>query len=376
MPDEEIVFDFDQPTKASLIDEIRSLSKANPKPVKEEPEPILFGSKKKNKKKKNKKGISSSLDVKFIGDRSVPSYDQDGDGEETNDSRNLELLDIDRLLYGDEDESSVGDPIINEQLRGYEKRKNDSNKFKKEFAEELTLLYDVLDELNKFGKELDRKYRALESSKVRGVSKYTSDLITNILSAKTNKLQIIKEIANIKKTYTTMKINQEAKSKNSEGAASVDAIASQYLYQAMASGRQNYVKSVMDQHTGDDSLNETLRELNIDGEDYSDEEMDQFNDILENRLENENNPFRTERANKYIEYEKLEPKLIIKKCIDNGEWNVIAIDKDNQEIHGYPVPDKASLGKVKFSDDVATDQKGRMYRVQEYYSSEMYYEED
>ena len=74
---------------------------------------------------------------------------------------------------------------------------------------------------------------------------------------------------------------------------------------------------------------------------------------------------RSEEADKYIIYENLKPELrVLRSAVDNT-WEVIAVDKDEQRILGYPVPDRKSLGKCKFSADgnYMTDAYGRSYRV-------------
>ena len=64
---------------------------------------------------------------------------------------------------------------------------------------------------------------------------------------------------------------------------------------------------------------------------------------------------------------------MIKKCVDTGDWEFIAVDKDNQEIVGFPLPSKESTGKMKFSEDgrYASDKYGRSYKVIEYFSDEL-----
>ena len=48
----------------------------------------------------------------------------------------------------------ISEKLTRKGKRSYDKYKEDENEFKKEFAEELTMLYDLLDDANKFNKKL------------------------------------------------------------------------------------------------------------------------------------------------------------------------------------------------------------------------------
>src|SRR5699024_1202461 len=105
----------------------------------------------------------------------------------------------------------ISEKITKRGKRSYDKYKEDENEFKKEFAEELTMLYDLLDEANKFSKKLGKKYDSIDGSKAKGTSKYLNDLIASVLASTTNKLQIIKEINSLKKTIQELKIKADGK---------------------------------------------------------------------------------------------------------------------------------------------------------------------
>jgi hypothetical protein len=382
MGDGKLVINIPMPVeRSSILDEIKALPKitAPPKRVKPEPvesEPLILSSvgKKKDKKKKDKKK-KSGLDAEFISSGRVGNVDEVVDSNEdaydqiiTGDN----LIDIDDLLYGDDDDDdSVSDNIIDTERRGYESRKKDTNPFKKEFAEELTLLYDLLEEFNKFSKELDKKYKAIEGSKVRGTSKYTNELITNILSAKTSKLHVLKEIASLKKTIADLKIKIDAKTKEGSAEKNTDLMATQYFQKVLNYGRGNFIKEFGgngNQPEVDDEIDDVISQIEQNKGSYNDDEMDNYQNLINQRLANTDNPFRTSDGTKLIHYETLGVKIFVKKCIDTGEWEFVALDRDNQQIYDYPVPTRSSAGKVKFSDGYASDSKGRSYKVIEYYS--------
>jgi hypothetical protein len=373
--DDKLVINIDLGEEKDLISELKSLSSNHKKKSKnfepeEDSEPILLTSVAKKKKdgKKKKKKKELDLDLEFISSGKVGSPEEIKDDEETVfDDDNL--IDIDEILNRDDDDN-IEDPIIDEQKKGYEKRKKDENPFKKEFAEELTLLYSLLDEVNKFNKELEKKYKAVEGSKTRGISKWTTELINSMLSAKTSKLQILKEISNIKKTIADLKIKQDGKKANVEGEKSVDLLAAQYFQNVLKYGRSNFIKDMGSVHDDDDEIDDLVEQIEKNKMSYSSDELERIQSYIEERLETEGNPFRSEAGSKYIQYENRGVKICIKRCIDTGEWEFIAIDRDNQQVFDYPLPRKRDVGKVRFSDDgrYATDERGRTYKVIEYFS--------
>lgn len=275
----------------------------------------------------------------------------------------------------DDCETEIDEDIIDEQKGNYKKLKKDENNFKKEFAEELTLLYNLLDETSKYGKDLEKDLKTIKSAKTRGVSKYSNDLADIVLSTKQTKLNILKEITSVKKTIADLKMKADDKArKSNEGEnASTESLASAYFKNVLAHGRNNFVRDFAGgQEDYDDDLAYSINQMKTKGVEPSDRDYDEYNDILEERLNELDNPFRSEEGNKYIKYENSGIKLKINKCIDTGEWEMIAIDKFNQRVDDYPIPSRRDLGKIKFSADgrYASDEKGRMYDVIEYYLPE------
>lgn len=356
---------FTEDNRPSLIDEIKSLP-SRKEPKKEEPDPIIIANisnkgEKKSKKKKKKKSV---LLEAFEGG----NYEYDEDFNQEIDEETL--LDVESILReaAEEDE---GTNIVKEQKKGYKKLKNGENEYKKEFAEELTLLYGLLDETSKFSKDLEKDLSSLKGNKSRGISKYTNDLAELILTSKQNKLNILKEITAVKKAAADLKIKAEGKSKDKEGNGnSPEYLASAYFKNILTHGRGNFINALNNSPSDDsddeyDSLIDSIeKKQNPD----IDEEDDRLQRFLMQRLEG-GNPYRSDEGSKYIEYENRGVKLYVKKCIDTGEWEFIALDKNRIQIYDYPLPSKRDAGRMKFSDDgqYATDAKGRIYNVIEYY---------
>lgn len=322
-------------------------------------------------KKKNKKNKVMISDV----------FSLDGlDDDDSQEDQEKDLLDIDDVIRQREEEDDNIN-IIKEQKKGYKKLKKDDNDFKKEFAEELTLLYDLLDETSKFGKTIEKELTSIRGSKVRGVSKYTNELTELVLSSKQNKLNILKEISSLKKTIADLKIKSEAKNKDKDNDSnSPERLASAYFKNILSHGRSSFINGYSngDYDSQEDDKIDLISAIEGARNQNDDDETERYSRLLDERLTNAPNPYRSVEGTKYIEYENRQVKLYVKKCIDTGEWEFVAIDKNKCQIDDYPLPSKRDAGRMKFSDDgsYATDAKGRIYNVIEYYLPDEDYDEE
>ena len=260
----------------------------------------------------------------------------------------------------------ISEKLTRKGKRSYDKYKEDENEFKKEFAEELTMLYDLLDDANKFNKKLIKKYDSIDGSKAKGTSKYLNDLIASVLTSNTNKLQIIKEITNLKKTIQELKIKSDGKYAKM-GDESLESQANSFFSNIMSVGRNNFISALNGEETYFADI-EYSSDTDIEYANTLPDIQNEIHDRISERLMNEDNSRSTE-AEKYIIYENLQPEYkILRSAMDNS-WEVIAVDKDGHRIHDYPVPSKKDLGRMKFSADgnFATDAYGRSYKVIEHY---------
>lgn len=367
-----------------IISGIKSLHESSffkPAPIEEDTREVFMlsslGKSKKEKKKDKKRGKFD--DVNFMGSGDISS-ELDDDDSEKKEPKRKRFLDADDAFGNTSDDDDLTQEITRENKREYTKK--DKNDYEKKFNDEVTILYDLLDEVNKFGKGLERKYNTIESSKVRGISKYTSDLVNSILVSKTNKLQIVRSIADIKKTIIDLKIKAENKAKDKDGATSRDQIAASYISKLLGGegGRGKFIKDFGDggfkvrsrDDDDDDVSYPEVDRLEERSNENSDWERNRLYDSISQRLDDEDNPYRSPEGNKYIEYENAGVTICIKKCIDDGSWEFIALDRDNQEIFDYPIPSRKNVGTVRFSSDGgrATDGRGMSYKVIEFYSAE------
>ena len=252
--------------------------------------------------------------------------------------------------------------------RSYDKYKEDENEYKKEFAEELAMLYDLLDEANKFNKKLNKKYDSIDGNKAKGTSKYLNDLIESMLSSTTTRLQIIKEINSLKKNIQELKIKSDSKYGKIGNDGTLEEDANSFFQNIMGVGRNNFVSAL----NGDPDIHFSNPDYSNDDDiEYANSLPDAheaLHEMINERLENEG-AARSIEAEKYIIYENMKPELIVTYSVVNNTWEMVAVDKDGQIIQGFPVPSKKDLGKMKFSQDkkFATDAYGRSYKVVEKY---------
>jgi hypothetical protein len=345
----EVDYILEKKSKDGLLEELKQLQQSSS-------DIILFKNDKKEKKKKKNKIFDELNDL------------LSNDSETTTKSTSKKEVDLDEIVQnmdeeydGLDEDAGINSFIINREKKGYNKLKKQENDFKKEFAEELTLLYTLLSESNTFGKKLEKKYESMDGSKTRNSSKYITDIINSIIMNKNSKLSILREIASIKKSIVDLKI-KDTRVKD-ENFNSVDHLASTYLKNILNYGRNNFVKNFTD-HDEFEEYNPNLNDNEL-----NEYEHKRFDRLIDERLTNSEDNYRTEEGNKFIAYEKMGAKIMVQRNIDTGDWDFIAVDKNKQLIDDYPLPTKESITKMKFADDglTATDQYGRTYKVKESY---------
>lgn len=331
----------------------------------EEEKPAKQKKKDKKKKKKNKGSLLEELEVDviyggdFVKDKYIESLDI-----ETIEEEDTNLIDVDRV-FEDDDYDDEMESIIYDQKKAYKKNKKSDNQFRKEFAEELTLLYGLLDETNSFGSDLDKIYKAMTSSKTRGFSKYTSDIITSILSTKQTKLSVLKEITGVKKTIADLALKEAKNSGDKDGGSDISVLAANYLGNIVKHGRQDVVKALTGEETYYDTDSEAINEfVNSLGDYEDDDEREQLNQELMDELDG-GSYRRSAQADTYIKNEYKEVKILIQRDISSGRWDFVAIDKNSNMVLDYPLPSKQDVSPVSFTTDgtFGTDKFGRLYKV-------------
>lgn len=374
----------------SLMEELSELVSANstkpyePEHYNEPTVTITEITKTQKKKKKKKKKKNSLGEYMPLGSDPITVKTKDGNVEE------LYLTDSAYFKdYADDDDDDDDDRFVNKIVdpnrSAYKKLKKDKNKYKRELAEEITLMYDTLKEVSKFSKKVSKRYDELEGNKTRGLSKYTVDLAQTVLSSKQAMSSMIKEIANIKKYAMDLEMKYDAQmakleKETQKDQLNYDTYGSGYLQSLLGQGRKNVSDAV--KGDGDDfyidDIDSDFEDDIVDGKDIDDihqEEIDRdadYDSLLDQRLRDakETNSFyRSSEGDKYIRYEKRNPVIKIRYNTNSDDYDFFAIDDDGEIIEDYPVPESDRVhNPISFSQDLkyATDKFGRQYTVVKY----------
>lgn len=360
---------------------------------------LLLNQMKKNSKEKRKKKDAETREKnkkkkKSLGD-DMEIYTNDGfmtqgefkdklDGEDDFD-RIIDLALMDEGFINPDEVD--GEDIVRSQKNAYKDRKKDTNEYKKEFNDELTLLYEALQVATNMANTVEGQYGATSKSRTRGISKYSNDLLNNYNSLSTTRLSIIKEIVNIKKTAMDLKLKDE-KNKQDDGAAaaSVNQVASSYL-NSFFGNRNGYLSSLASQdgvgteavNTGmiqedhfDNIVSDVLSKNDSTGDVNTgivdiEREDDVFDNFFNERLADEGNELRREGGTNNIANENRNVRVVVyQNAQDNSEWEFVAIDAEGQEVIDYELPDVMHIGKMTFREKFASDERGRSYEIIQY----------
>lgn len=322
---------------------------------------------KKNKKKKSKKGsLMAELDVDVIYGNNVLSPDDEDEDDEDGImiGGSSSQIDVDRI-FEDDDYDDEMENIIYDQKKAY-KRNKKAEGYMNQFAEELTLLYGLLEEANDFGSDLDKLYQGMIKNS-RGFSKSTTELINSILSAKQTKLSVLKEISSVKKTIADLTLKESKNSGDTGAVGGVNTLAASYLNSIIKHGRNNFVNAMHGSGDDYDQRSEEIDDFVSRVGDYEDDdERESLNDEILQSLENATGyNVRSSASDAFIRNEIREVNVKVERNVGTGDWDFIAIDKNGLRVWDYPIPEKSTVSPVKFTADgsFCTDKFGRSYKV-------------
>lgn len=300
-----------------------------------DPDMSLF--KKEKKKKKNK--LYSEID-NILDDES--------------DTGNEDMFIAMGFKSKKKDKEDVDGDIFDTDGKKDKKLKNIEAKFKPELAN----LAKLLKENEALAKSIKTILDPIFTSKARIPYKTLVDLITAYNVTNSNKMQNIKETANLKKSIWDLKLKMEAKDKSSNE-LQMDEYGSQLFDQLFKTGRKNVIDNISEYNPAMDTP--------VNMGNYSTSIDDAINARLNTETNEDGSSFRTEEGSKYIQYEHLQPELYIQKSFETGDLDVVAVGNDGVVIDDYPVPSIEQLGKITFNEEAGTctDQTGRVFKVME-----------
>lgn len=277
------------------------------------------------------------------------------------------LLDL-KKKHKKESDDLDGSGLFDTKGKNKKKIKNLEVKFKPESM----LLDKQLKDADNTIAIIKELYGTMKDSKYRGVGKIMSDVLAALNTANSNKLNVIKEKNNLKKSIIDLmiKLKKDEKPEDKE-AKSAEEYGAELFTNLFKQGRNNVINGVNNaQGTDFGDINgfddfKPTDASNDDGTTMADS-------IIDQRLANNssNNTYRTPQGSAAIRYENVHPEICAKKSFSTGKITMVAIDDEGHEIDdpNYPVPNIKDLeanGSMRFNEDAGTctDFAGRVYRV-------------
>lgn len=214
-------------------------------------------------------------------------------------------------------------------LSNKEKKKKDKkNKkgesltdFNKEFDPELNALKNLYTDQSKFTNSLQAKYNEMDGKKasVRGIGKFTIDLVDSISSSRSITLSILDKIVSTKKIINELSMKEKEKlaKKSNDATDNNAAYASTFMAKALQMGRQ--------------SINNA--NFGYDANTYVDTDTVSAGDILDEIEGEERDP----SVDAYLRYENKGIKILV-VADEDGNWNYQAQDPDGNIVDDYPLP--------------------------------------
>lgn len=354
---------------------------------------------KKRKKKEKKSPLARKLDS-IIGDVNPQGPDEEA----------LSLSEMAKSIKKNSSKKGKGvvfdtDGFMDSDGKPRKKKKDLYKKYEVQYAEEKALLQALLKETSSDADTIKKVLREMLGSKVRGMSKTTTDLASTLVSANGNRLQIIKATIDLKNKINDL-VNKEEARKQGEGEGSLDPdlFGSQLMAGLFSQGNKDFNNSLkantavsdeeynqykanamaMEQPMPQPSQNVEVHNTEnpsfevIPGQEITqkvlpvdefDPDLDQNLTLLNQELKDDPIYGRSDAGDKLIEHEADGVVIKIKRWNNNEtgayDWEFIAVNKYGEEIEDYEVPSKKKVAPVRFNDETntASDNYGRMYNV-------------
>lgn len=319
--------------KSTFLDELSNASK-----------PKKFSVSNMNKKKPKRKSLfglepnEKAHSFTELCNEFIP--DKPADGERKFEGLNKHQWDS---LIEEFDELSPIDDITYADRLAY-RHKKQGDKFDEMFSKEQSMLNDLLSGLQKRSKTLDKKIDSLTGKGSYGIAKNFSDLLEVSNTVEKTKLDVIKELVNIKKTATDLRMKDLKNNPDNDIVEDKDTIADKF-YKSIISGKSNeFIQSSMSGYSDN-----VLQDSNIS-------QPMSFNGDTSYNL--------TSGLSSYIENETRNVKIYVCQH-DDGTNEFIAIDEDGVIIEDYDIPSDDLLASlsIKPGSKFAYDIYSRKYPI-------------
>lgn len=225
------------------------------------------------------------------------------------------------------------------------KKHGDNNliDFKSEFDPERSLYKNLLIDQSKFVDSLQNEYDSIigKKSSNRGLTKQMTDLIENIIQARSLSMQLVEKNVNVKKLIAELDMKQK-KEFGITNSDNLNDFAATYMRNMINAKSQSL------------------------GEGYEGVVSDYDESQLLEAISSAETESRPEEVSKYLEYYDKDIKVyvVIDENDPNGIDNYTFIAKDNDDniIEDYPMPIHTSMS-INRSTNMAVDKYGQKYPI-------------
>lgn len=211
------------------------------------------------------------------------------------------------------------------------------------FEEDLALIDASINEMDELYEEIKDHFDSLKGTYARGSLNFIQGQTGNLISLKTAKFNLIKERVAIKKIQEDLRLKNE----NAKGdQASAD--------QAIVTELLNKILKTSDVNK------DNIIDIPQESEDSDDELLSRLDSLIDSGdITMSDNDMR-------IKFEKMGISLVVVKESDDS-WDFIAVDRYDDIVEDYPIPDK-SMYSLVFKEDtkgssIAIDEDGNVYKV-------------
>ena len=258
--------------------------------------------------------------------------------------------------------SPIDDITMQDRLRY--RRKAEGDKYDAMFDKERSMLNDVLSDLQSRSKIVNTSLKNMVKTKPSGgrggVSKVFTELVEASNSLDLAKLNVIKELVNVKKSAIDLRI-KEQKNLPQEDENDVDTVADQFFKRLTGAGPKQMQGTMISKYANGntdpdyDENGELINEPTFNlSQPLSMAGYDGYEDINEIDAD----------AHGYIRNEANGVDVFVYRY-DDGSLEFVALDKDGNEIYDYELPNNDLLYSmtVKPMSPYAYDEYGRQYKI-------------
>ena len=223
------------------------------------------------------------------------------------------------------------------------KEKEGPKDYYDDFAPEIGLMKNMLEDATKFTDSLQKRYYALESTKssARGVGKFTTDLISSINQSRSVSSQLLNNITSLKKSIADLNMKERKEAAAANGGDGED----------LSNFSASFLRKLIQQDRSDAAMYG-------DAVPISGDEDDIFDNISELLADNG----RSDEVEKYLKYENRNVELVAYVDPDTDAYEIKAIAEDGEELYDYPIPEVERMD-INHSTEIATDEYHTRYRI-------------